>query len=68
MKKLEFKFSTIQGPQRLVMSVEEAAKDDTIRSHVAHVVKISEEGAVGATFNHPLFGKLEINLIEESAA
>jgi len=57
-------FSTLAGRRHLILPLEDALKTE-VADQVRHLVKINQEdGAVGAQFNLPSFGKVNIDIID----
>jgi hypothetical protein len=63
--KVQFKFKTFSGNFTTVeMTTQEALADPMVAEITAHVIKLSQEGAIGATFDRPFLGKVEVTLVE----
>lgn len=56
-------FSTIGGRENLLMTVEEALKTE-VAPQVRSVLERRAEGVVGAQFNLPFFGRVNIDIID----
>jgi hypothetical protein len=55
-------FSTLAGRKTLLLTKEEALKCE-VGEQVRHVLKLAEEGACGAEFNLPFYGRVNIEVV-----
>lgn len=54
-------FSTLAGRKNLLWTLKEALESE-LAAQVRHLLKLSEEGAVGIQIQHPFYGKINLDL------